>query len=103
MVPGSLLDTRQTLSSGPGPDASKQLAVRDGYLSAVSHKDVFVWFLLLFVLACPVAAVFFSLTLVFVANIFLFVQAAFSDSYWCSGVPVLRKMSFCFCCAIQPF
>ena len=37
MVPGSLFDTRQTLSSGPGPDASKQLAARDGYLSAVSQ------------------------------------------------------------------
>ena len=37
MVPGSLFDTRQTLSSGPGPDASKQLAVRDGYLTAVSQ------------------------------------------------------------------
>ena len=51
MVPGSLLDTRQTLSSGPGPDASKQLAARDGYLSAVSqlsqylHKPVDVAFL----------------------------------------------------------
>ena len=30
-------DTRRSLSSGPGPDASKQLAVRDGYLTAVSQ------------------------------------------------------------------
>ena len=37
MVPGSLFDTRRSLSSGPGPDASKQLAARDGYLSAVSQ------------------------------------------------------------------
>ena len=37
MVPGSLFDTRQTLSSSPGPDGSKQLAARDGYLSAVSQ------------------------------------------------------------------
>ena len=30
-------DTRRSLRSGPGPDASKQLAARDGYLSAVSQ------------------------------------------------------------------
>ena len=29
--------TRRSLGSGPGPDASKQLAARDGYLSAVSQ------------------------------------------------------------------
>ena len=37
LVPGSLFDTRRSLSSGPGPGASKQLAARDGYLSAVSQ------------------------------------------------------------------
>ena len=32
MVPGSLFDTRRSLSSGPGPDASKQSAVRTRWL-----------------------------------------------------------------------
>ena len=40
MVPGSLFDTRRSLSSGPGPDASKQSAVRDGYLTAVSQQKL---------------------------------------------------------------
>ena len=29
--------TRRSLGSGPGPDTSKQLAARDGYLTAVSQ------------------------------------------------------------------
>ena len=33
----ALFDTRRSLSSGPGPDTSKQLAARDGYLTAVSQ------------------------------------------------------------------
>ena len=31
--------TRRSLGSGPGPDASKQLAARDGYLTAVSQLE----------------------------------------------------------------
>ena len=58
-------DTRRSLSSGPGPDASKQLAVRDGNLMPITqplaylHTSVFVAFLflwecrlLLLLLAC---------------------------------------------------
>ena len=45
--------TRRSLGSGPGPDTSKQLAARDGYLMAVSqlmaylHSPVVVAFLFL--------------------------------------------------------
>ena len=60
-----LFGTRRSLSSGPGPDASKQLAARDGNLMPIPqplaylHTSVFVAFLflwecrlLLLLLAC---------------------------------------------------
>jgi hypothetical protein len=37
MVPGSLFDTRRSLSSGPGPDTSRQLDARDGNLMPITQ------------------------------------------------------------------
>ena len=58
-------DTRRSLSSGPGPDASKQLAVRDGNLMPITqplaylYTSVFVAFLFLWecrlLLCCCIA------------------------------------------------